>query len=161
MPQLDVTAWPPQLIWLAIAFFLLYVIMAKVALPRVGGVIEARRGRIAQDLESAQRLKVETEKAAAAYEAMLAEARARGHEAAQKMREKAQAEGEQQRAKVDVEVEAQLAQADKRIGDMKARALSDIKAVAGELASDIVSQLVGTKITGAQAIKFLDGGSNE
>ena len=79
MPQLDVTTWPPQLIWLAIAFLSLFLVMRFVALPRVGGAIERRQKRIADDLETAQRFRTETEKAIADYEAALAAARAKGH----------------------------------------------------------------------------------
>ena len=49
MPQLDVTTWPPQLIWLAIAFLSLFLVMRFVALPRVGGAIERRQKRIADE----------------------------------------------------------------------------------------------------------------
>lgn len=146
MPQLDVSTWPPQLIWLAIAFITLYIVMAKVALPRVGGVIDARRNRITHDIEQAERLKVETEKAAADYQATLADARARGHEVSLKMRAEMSAEAEKQQAKVDAEISARTAAAEKRIADMKVAALKDIRSVAGELAADIVGRFTGTKV---------------
>jgi F-type H+-transporting ATPase subunit b len=155
MPQLDVSTWPPQLIWLAIAFITLYVIMAKVALPRVGGVIEARRHRIRQDLDAAQRLKVETEAAAAQYQATLDQARARGHEMAQQMRAKLTGETEQQRAKVDAELDAKVGEAEARIATMKSKALADITSVAAELAAEIVGQLTGAKVAKAAAVKAL------
>jgi F-type H+-transporting ATPase subunit b len=156
MPQLDISHWPPQLIWLAIAFITLYVIMAKVALPRVGGVIDARRSRIQQDLDAAQRLKGETEAAAAQYEATLNAARARGHEMAKDARAKLNAEAEEERAKVDAELDAKVGEAEKRIGAMKATALADIKSVAADLAAEIVGQLTGAKVARTAAVKALD-----
>ena len=80
MPQLDFSMWPPQLIWLAITFGVLYILISKFALPKIGGTIEQRQNRIANDLDEAQRLKDDTEKAIAAYEAALAEARAKAEE---------------------------------------------------------------------------------
>ena len=77
MPQLDVTSFAPQLIWLALSFGLLYFFMARLVLPRVGGVIAARQARIAGDLDEAERLKQEAQAAEAAHEAALREARAR------------------------------------------------------------------------------------
>ena len=56
MPQLDFATFPPQLFWLAITFIVLYVLMAWVGLPRVGGVIAARRNRIDGDLEKAAQM---------------------------------------------------------------------------------------------------------
>lgn len=158
MPQLDTSHWPPQLIWLAIAFITLYVIMAKVALPRVGGVIDARRSRIRNDLDAAQRLKGETDAAAAQYEATLNAARARGHEMAKEARAKLNAEAEAERAKVDAELDAKVGEAEKRIGTMKATALADIKSVAADLAAEIVGQLTGAKVAKAAAVKALDSG---
>jgi len=78
MPQLNVHDFPPQLIWLLITFVLLFVLMAKVALPKIGGVIDARAARIRADLDRAAALKTEAETAMAEYEKALAAARAQG-----------------------------------------------------------------------------------
>ena len=74
MPQLETATFLPQLVWLLITFVLLYVLMAKVALPRVAAVIDERKRRVDHDLEEAARLKRETEKAIAEYEQALAQA---------------------------------------------------------------------------------------
>jgi len=71
MPQLNPLDWGPQLIWLLITFGILYLLMVYVALPRIGGVIEARAARIAKDLATADSLRRETEEAIAAYERAL------------------------------------------------------------------------------------------
>ena len=83
MPQLNPPDWAPQLIWLAITFSILYLLMKRVALPRIGSVIEMRSARIASDLDSADKLRRETQEAIAAYEQALAEAKARAHSIAQ------------------------------------------------------------------------------
>ena len=76
MPQLDVSTFVPQLFWLAVTFGLLLLLMARVGLPRVGGLIEARRRRVDEDLARAAQLKTEAEAALAAYQEALAKARA-------------------------------------------------------------------------------------
>ena len=53
-PPFDTKTFPSQLVWLAISFVLLYVLMAKVALPRIGAIFEQRSKRISGDLKSAQ-----------------------------------------------------------------------------------------------------------
>ena len=77
MPQLDISTWPPQLFWLAVTFLALYFVISRVVIPRTGGVIALRKSTIDGDLASAQKLKVETEKAVQSYEAALADARPR------------------------------------------------------------------------------------
>src|SRR3989337_4297605 len=88
MPQLNPLDWGPQLIWLLITFGILYLLMVYVALPRIGGVIEARAAHIAKDLATADKLRRETEKAIAAYEQALAEAKQKAHAIAEAGRAK-------------------------------------------------------------------------
>jgi pilus assembly protein TadC len=76
MPQLHVPDFAPQLFWLAVWFVVLYVVMAKVGLPRVAVAIEARRQRREDDLARAARLKTEAEAASAAFQRTMSEARA-------------------------------------------------------------------------------------
>ncbi|MGI9481390.1 MAG: F0F1 ATP synthase subunit B [Hyphomicrobiales bacterium] len=153
MPQLDFSMWPPQLIWLAITFGVLYILISKFALPKIGGTIEQRQNRIATDLDEAQRLKGDTEKAIAAYEAALAEARAKAHVIAQETRDILHAEVEKERAKLDAELGARMEKAEARIAETKAQALKSVEQVASSTATEIVSQLIGTKPTAAAVKK--------
>lgn len=152
MPQLDFSTWPSQLIWLAITFSALYILISKFALPKIGGTIEQRQNRIATDLDEAQRLKDDTEKAIAAYEAALAEAKAKAHGIAQETRDILNAEMDEERAKLDAQLNARMVEAETRIAKTKADALKNVEQVAIDTASAIVKQLIGTK-TSAAAIK--------
>ena len=55
---------------------LLYVLMSRIALPRIGSIFAERSKRIADDLAAANRFKEQSEAANAAYEKALADARA-------------------------------------------------------------------------------------
>lgn len=145
MPQLDFSSWPPQLIWLAISFIALYLLMARIALPRIATVLEQRRDRIASDLDDAARLKKETEDAVAAYEAALADARSKAHAIASEARTKLNAELDGERAQVNAQIAARTTEAEKRIQDMKVKALDEIDTAAVEAAEAIVKLLVGGK----------------
>jgi F-type H+-transporting ATPase subunit b len=153
MPQLDTSTWPPQLIWLAIAFLLLFLVMRFVALPRVGGVIESRQKRVSDDLETAQRFRLETEKAIADYEAALAAARAKGNAIAQEERAALNAEADRERAKVEAELNMQTAKAEKKIAELKAKAMADVEKVAADIAAEIVTELAGIKTVKPDASK--------
>lgn len=153
MPQLDFATFMPQLVWLAITFAGLYLLMERVALPRIGGVIEQRRSKIADDLDAAQSLKYETDKAIAAYEQALADARAKAHAIAQETRDKLNAEVEAERSKIDAEIAQKVTDAEKAIAATKAQAMKDVRKIAGDVAGDIVSLLTGTKVAKAAVTK--------
>jgi F-type H+-transporting ATPase subunit b len=143
MPQLNPLDWAPQIIWLVITFSILYVLMKRVALPRIGSVIEARHARIAGDIEAADKLRRETQEAIAAYEQALAEAKARAHAIAQEANNKLKDEVAAERAALERDLSARLAEAEKRILQAKTSALKDVNEVASETASEIVRSLIG------------------
>ena len=123
MPQLNPLDWAPQLIWLVITFGILYLLMKWVALPKIGSVIEMRQGRIAGDLEAADKLRRETQEAIAAYEQALAEAKARAHGIAQEARNKLKDEVAAERAALERDLAAKSAEAEARILEAKVSAL--------------------------------------
>jgi F-type H+-transporting ATPase subunit b len=143
MPQLNPLDWAPQIIWLVITFSILYVLMKRVALPRIGSVIEARHARIAGDIEAADKLRRETQEAIAAYEQALAEAKARAHSIAQEANNKLKAEMAAERAALDRDLAARSVEAEKRIDQAKTSALKDVNQVASETAAEIVRSLIG------------------
>jgi F-type H+-transporting ATPase subunit b len=143
MPQLNPLDWAPQLIWLAITFSILYLLMKRVALPKIGSVIEARASRISGDLEAADKLRRQTEEAIAAFEQALAEAKARAHGIAEDARNRLKEEVAAERAALDRELARKSEEAEARIQQAKISALKDVNAVAVETAAEIVQRLIG------------------
>jgi F-type H+-transporting ATPase subunit b len=153
MPQLNPLDWGPQLIWLVLTFGLLYLLMKRIALPRIGGVLQARQARISGDLEEADRLRRETQEAIAAYEQALAEAKQKAHGIADQGRAKLKAEMAAERAKLDHELAAKAAEAETRIETARVSALKDVNVVAADVATDLVKQLIGLTPSSAEAEK--------
>ncbi len=141
MPQLNFADFPPQIIWLAISFVLLYLLMARVALPRVASVLERRQAHIAADLEKAEKRRAEAEEALAAYQQTLATARAESQAA---IRSAADEMARQQAAR-DAELAATLAKrtrdAEAAIAAARDRALTETRGMAAELAAAIATKL--------------------
>lgn len=155
-PPFDSSTFPSQILWLAITFGLFYLFLKKVALPRIGGILEVRRDRIAQDLDQAAIMKEEADAAIAAYEQELADAKAKANVIGQEARDAAKAEADAERHGVEKELEAKLADAEKRIGAIKDAAMKDVGAIAEETAASIVQELVGgrlDKTAAAAAVK--------
>ena len=101
MPQLDLATFTPQLVWLGITFILLYLVMWRVALPRIGEVLEERQNRIQHDLDEAGRLKGEAEQALADFETSLSEARSKAHTQLSARRAEITADNESRAAALD------------------------------------------------------------
>jgi F-type H+-transporting ATPase subunit b len=141
LPQLNALDFAPQLFWLAVTFLLLYWIMAKIALPRIGEVIEERKDRIQRDLAAAERLKSETDKALQSYETALSDARTNASSIARQTRDQLNAEVDKERKSVEDQLAKKLAEAEASIGQTKTKALASVKDIAGETVAAIVSTL--------------------
>lgn len=142
-PPFDTSTFAPQLVWLAITFVALYLLMSRVALPRIATVIEQRRDRIAHDLEEAERSKLETEKAIEHYETALAEARAKAHQIAQANRDKLNAEIDAERSRMEATIATKTADAEVQITAAKEAALAELGTVATDVTEEILKELVG------------------
>ncbi|MEI2386496.1 F0F1 ATP synthase subunit B [Breoghania sp. JC706] len=152
-PPFNGETFPSQLLWLAITFGVLYYMMSKMVLPRIGGILEDRRDRIANDIAEAGRLKQETEVAIASYEQALAEARQKASGIAQATRDKLAAETEAKRAAVEKDLNAKLEDAEKRIAGIKEAALADVGEIAGEATNALVETLLGKAPTKTETSK--------
>ena len=124
--------------------------MSRVALPRIGGILETRRTRIEGDLKEAERLRVETDRALAAYEAALAEARRNAHAIAEETRSSIKADIANKRKSVEAGLAGRVAEAEARIQQTKIAALGNVDAIAAETAQELVAKLAG-KVSAAQA----------
>ena len=154
-PPLDPANFAPQIIWLAITFALLYGLLSKIALPRIGEVIEERRDRIQRDIDAAEALKAETEKALRGYEQSLADARSKAGGIARETRDKLATETDKKRHASEAEVAAKIADAEGRIAAMKANALQHVGDIAAETARATVGKLIGVDVSAAEAKKHL------
>ena len=151
-PPFQSQTYASQIVWLVIAFVLLYALMSKIALPRVGAIIESRQKRIADDLADAGKLKQQSDEAVSAYEKALADAHARAMVIANETRERQSAQAEARRKTLEGELNAKLAEAEKTIAATKTAAMANVRAIAVDTTKAIVEQLIGT----APADKAID-----
>jgi F-type H+-transporting ATPase subunit b len=131
-------------VWLAIAFAFLYVIISRVALPRVRSLIDARQNTIEGDLAQAMQLKEESNAALSAYEGELASARARAQAIDAEAREKVNQAAVEARESLDANLATRLAEAESRIAASSSIAMSNLREIAIEAAGEIVLRLTGT-----------------
>jgi len=142
-PPFESSTFASQLVSLAIAFVALYLIVSRIALPRVGSVIDARQNAIEGDLAQAQKLKDESDAALKAYEKDLADARSRAQAIGNETREKLNAASEAERKTLEDQLNAKLAAAEKQIAATRETAMSNVRGIATDAAGAIVQRLTG------------------
>jgi F-type H+-transporting ATPase subunit b len=142
-PPFQQDTFASQLFWLVICFGLLYLLMSRVALPRMGSIFKARSASIEGDLAEASRLKSGAEAAMVAYEKSLAEARGRAQTIGNETRERLNAEADKNRKALEEALNGKLAQAESTIAATKAQAMSSVRSIAADAAGAIVTRLIG------------------
>ena len=156
-PPFDPSYFPSQIFWLLLSFFTLYFILKSVFLPRVGGIIEQRSNRIADDLDNAARMQREAEDAERAYERALSDAKAKANNVAETTRQSINDEVATELEAADAKAAEQALIAEERIKKIRTEALSNIDDIASNTASEIVAKLIGKAPTKAQLSKVMKG----
>jgi F-type H+-transporting ATPase subunit b len=155
-PPFNSSTYASQLVWLALAFILLYVLMSRMALPRIAAIFDARQAKIAADLGEASRLKAEADAAGAAYEKALAEARGRAQAMAGEIHDRLVADAEASRHALEGRLAARLAEADKSIAATKTAAMGNVRGIAVDSAALIVRRLTGLAVPDSAVAKAVD-----
>jgi F-type H+-transporting ATPase subunit b len=149
-PPFDGSTFASQLFWLAVLFGLMYILLARVALPRVARILEDRRQRIEGDLAKAAALQKRAEEAGAAYEEELAKAKANAQAIAGKARDEAAKAADARRKALETDLAEKLARSEAQIAGTKADAMANVGAIASETAAEIVTRLTGKAPTAAE-----------
>jgi F-type H+-transporting ATPase subunit b len=145
MPQLVITDFTPQLVWLLITFAALYAILSRLVLPRIAGTLGDRENRLKNDLDRAERLRADAEATLSGYQKAIAEARAGAQAELQKTAEEIAEVAARREAALGAEVNARTREAEASIASAKQAALADIRNVAGEAVRELVGRLAGAQ----------------
>lgn len=142
MPQLDFSIYPNLIFWLVVSIVALYLILSRVALPRIGLVMAERNDAISNDIETAALYKRRAEEAEAAYNAALAQARDEAHRIAAETKAGIDKELASLLAKADAEIAVKAAESEKRIAEIRESATRSVEEVARDTAAAIVAALL-------------------
>jgi F-type H+-transporting ATPase subunit b len=130
-PPFQKDTFASQLVSLLVAFVALYLIVSRIALPRVGSLLDERQNKIEGDLAAAQRLRDESDAALKAYESELASARSRAQAIGAETREKLNAASEAERKTLEERLSVKLAEAEKTIAATREAAIAIVQRLTG------------------------------
>lgn len=143
MPQLDFSTFGNQIFWLVVTLVIIYYVLSRIALPRIGAVLAERQGTITNDIAAAEELKLKAQEAEAAYQQALADARAEAHRIVAEAKADIQKDLDVAIQKADAEIAAKSAESEKAIADIRASAMDSVAEVAKDTAKEIVAVLGG------------------
>src|SRR5580658_2027020 len=149
MPQLDFSTYPGQLFWLALSFIALYLLMSRLGLPRISGIIAARRQRVTADLEGAGQMKTQAEAVIAAYERALAEARAEAQRTLKETTERLNAQAAERLREIAQKLAGETA------------AVGNVRAVAVDVARAATAKLTGIAVDAERTAAAVDAALRE
>lgn len=144
MPQLDFATFPNQIFWLVVTLVVIWWVLSRVALPRIGAVLAERAGTITNDIAAAEELSLKVKEAEAAYEKALTEARTEANRIVGEARDAIRAEIAAATAEADKQIAAKAAESEKAIAEIRANATDAIRDVAQATAGELVAALGGT-----------------
>ena len=156
MPQLQFADFAPQLFWLAVTFILLYLAMARLALPRVARVLDERERKLEDDLARAEKLKAEADETLAAYNKALADARGQAQAELHRAAEAIAEENAKREATLSAALAERTRSAEQGITAAKQAALADIRTVATDSAGAMVAKLIGAPLPADQVRAAVD-----
>jgi len=144
MPQLDPSTWSNQIFWLVLALIAIYMILSRVALPRIAAVLAERQGTITNDIAAAEDLKSKAADAEAAYDKALLDARAEAQRIIAEAKAEMQTDLEKAIEKADAQIAAKSAESEEAIAEIRAGAVDSVKAVAKDTAKEIIAAMGGS-----------------
>jgi len=154
MPQLDFTTFLPQLFWLFISLSVLYLMLSKIALPRISDVIEERKDTITDDLDEAKSLSIEAQNVVEDLRIKLDEAKIQSQKNLMDERQRNLEKISLKRKEFEDKVSKDILSSESKINKSKSSALVDISSVAEDIAEEMLNNLFVKKVEKKDLNKF-------
>ena len=156
MPQLNPEFWTAQIFWLILIFSILYLIISKMFLPKITYSIENRKSRVVDDLDEAQKLKINAEKKLKEYNEIIENSKKEAKKIIENGRKKLNQDIENKKQKFNNEIEKELTAVEKEIKNLKKSSLPSISKIAAETSAEIIKQIIGTEVNKSNVSAIVD-----
>ncbi|WP_225026801.1 F0F1 ATP synthase subunit B' [Xinfangfangia pollutisoli] len=144
MPQLCAEWIPNQVFWLVVTLVVMFLILSRIALPRIGAILAERKGTITNDLAAAEELKHKAVAAEKAFNDALATARTEAGKIVAAAKADIQKDLDAATARADAEIAVKTAESEKRLAEIRAGTMDAVEAVARDTAGALVAALGGS-----------------
>ena len=146
MPQLNPEFWISQIVWLILTFGALYIVLSKVILPKISDNLESRRSQILENIEIAEKQREESEEKVKEFEKIILNSKLEAKNLFNEARQKVLEDVDKKRSELEKSIEAEIVSAEKEIQSLNSNSLENIKKIATDTSSDLISQLIGQEV---------------
>ena len=146
MPQLNPEFWFSQIFWLTIIFGILYFLLAKFILPKIGNNLEARKSQIVDNIQAAEKQKKESEKKIKEYEKIMQDSLQEAKNVINKAREKTLEEILKKKEALENEINKEVKKAEEEILKLKNNSQKKISKIATETSASLVKEIIGEEL---------------
>ena len=146
MPQLNPEFWVSQIFWLTIIFGSLYVLLSKLILPKISNNLEARKSQIAENIESAEKKRNDSDQKLKEYEKIINETKIEAKNIYNEARQKIVRDINKKKEAVEKEIEEEIKKVESEILNLKKKSPEKINKIAIETSADIIKKIIGAEV---------------
>ena len=146
MPQLNPEFWISQIFWLTLVFGSLYLLLAKLILPKISNNLESRKSQISENIEDAEKKRQQSDQKLKDYEKIISEAKIEAKNIYNQAREKILKDINIKKESLEKEIDEEINKAEEEILDLKKKSPAKINKIAIETSTDLIKKIIGADV---------------
>ena len=156
MPQLDPEFWISQIFWLILTFGTLYIVLSKLILPKISSNLELRKSQIQENIEAAEKQRVESESKLKEYDDIVLKSKIKAKNIFKESREKAIKDINLKKETLDKQIDEEIKKAESEIEILKKSAPEKINKIAVEISSELIKKIIGAELNNSSVSAIVD-----
>ena len=146
MPQLNPEFWISQIFWLTLTFGILYIVLAKLILPKISANLELRKSQIQENIEAAEKQRESSETKLKEYDDIVLKSKLEAGNIFKEAREKVIKDIGSKKKTLDEQIYEEIKKAEQEIEVLKKTAPEKINKIANETSSELIKKLIGADV---------------
>ena len=156
MPQLNPEFWISQIFWLTLTFGILYIVLAKLILPKISANLELRKSQIQENIEAAEKQRESSETKLKEYDNIVFKSKLEAQNILKAAREKLIKEINSKKDNLDKQIDEEIKKAESEINIFKKSAPEKINKIAIDTSSELVKKLIGAEVNNSSISAIVD-----
>ena len=156
MPQLNPEFWISQIFWLIITFGILFIVLTKVILPKISNNLETRKSQILENIETADKQKVESQKKIDEYEKIILDSKLKAKSYFNEAREKILDDINKKRSALEKDLDEEISEVEKELSDLKQKSGEKINKIAAETSAELIKELIGEEVNSSSIAAIVE-----